>query len=366
MISLALLLSLTMASDPQLEASLNRFPARKAEWIALLERTGADKKEAVAYLLRDMPLADLRALPTTFVTRAVNVAYRAKKATAWSKSIPKEVFLDSVLPYASVTEPRDSMREEFQKRYLPVAVRAKSPGEAVLAIHATLFKDYKVVYDTNRLRTDQSARETIGQGMATCTGLSILLVEVLRSVGVPSRLAGIPSWPDSGGNHTWVEVWDNGWHYVGAAEPDSQGLDHAWFSEKAATAIADKPDNAIYAVTYRNAGAKFPLAWLPGESRNAENVTARYKIAPKVKGPLLQIEVRKGGTRVIADLQVCDVSVGNQCINGKSFGPQADVNNHFAIEGKTGATYKVTILYQGKKVERTVVLNGPTLLKIDL
>ena len=63
---------------------------------------------------------------------------------------------------------------------------------------------------------------------------SIMLVEACRSVGVPARLAGIASWPGRGGNHTWVEFWDNGWHFVGAAEPDDQGLDHAWFVGDAA------------------------------------------------------------------------------------------------------------------------------------
>ena len=73
--------------------------------------------------------------------------------------------------------------------------------------------------------------------MATCTGLSIMLVEACRAVGVPARVAGIASWPGRGGNHTWVEVWDDGWHFVGAAEPDEKGLDHAWFVGDAAKAI---------------------------------------------------------------------------------------------------------------------------------
>ena len=77
--------------------------------------------------------------------------------------------------------------------------------------------------------------------MATCTGLSIMLVEACRAVGVPARMAGIASWPGRGGNHTWVEVWDDGWHFVGAAEPDAKGLDHAWFVGDAAKAIKGSP-----------------------------------------------------------------------------------------------------------------------------
>ena len=50
-------------------------------------------------------------------------------------------------------------------------------------MNKTLFRDYKVSYNTRRLRTDQSSKESIAQGMATCTGLSIMLVEACRTVG---------------------------------------------------------------------------------------------------------------------------------------------------------------------------------------
>ena len=36
-------------------------------------------------------------------------------------------------------------------------------------------------------------------GVATCTGLSILLVDACRSVGVPARIAGTPLWS----NNSW-------------------------------------------------------------------------------------------------------------------------------------------------------------------
>ena len=161
----------------------------------------------------------------------------------------------------ALTEPRQSMRAEFHDRYLPLVKDCKTPGQAALQVNKALFRDYKVVYNTRRLRTDQCSKESIAQGMATCTGLSIMLVEACRAVGVPARLAGIASWPGRGGNHTWVEVWDDGWHFVGAAEPDDKGLDHAWFVGDAAKAIKGSPRSAIYAVTYRTTGAFFPMVW---------------------------------------------------------------------------------------------------------
>ncbi len=132
------------------------------------------------------------------------------------------------------------------------------------------------MYNTRRLRTDQCSKESIKQGMATCTGLSIMLVEACRAVGVPARLAGIAAWPGRGGNHTWVEVWDDGWHFVGAAEPDDKGLDHAWFVGDAAKAIKGSGRNAIHAVTYRSTGTFFPMVWAESARVPAEDVTDRY------------------------------------------------------------------------------------------
>ena len=45
-------------------------------------------------------------------------------------------------------------------------------------------------------------------GYASCTGISITLVDALRTAGVPARLAGTPAWhgKHSDGNHNWVEV----------------------------------------------------------------------------------------------------------------------------------------------------------------
>ena len=127
--------------------------------------------------------------------------------------------------------------------------------------------------------------------MATCTGLSIMLVESCRSVGVLARLVGIHSWPGRGGNHAGAEVWDGGLHFVGAAEPDEKGLDHTWFVGDAAKAIKVTPKNAIYADTYRSTGDHFPLAWDAPAKINAENVTDRYKggAAPAPTRPRLAV-----------------------------------------------------------------------------
>ena len=48
-------------------------------------------------------------------------------------------------------------------------------------------------------------------GYASCTGVSILFADALRTLGVPARVAGTPAWHGnySLGNHNWVEVFNS-------------------------------------------------------------------------------------------------------------------------------------------------------------
>ena len=69
-----------------------------------------------------------------------------------------------------------------------------------------MFQRSGVEYNTLREKTNQSPAESMRQGMASCTGLSVLLVDALRAVGIPARFAGTAAWHDDRGNHSWTEV----------------------------------------------------------------------------------------------------------------------------------------------------------------
>ena len=137
--------------------------------------------------------------------------------------------------------------------------------------------------------------------MATCTGLSIILVDACRSVGVPARVAGTPLWTNKRGNHTWVEVWDGEWHFTGADEYNAEGLNKAWFTGDASKAVADDWKHAIWATSWRKTGAHFPMVWdLDSHEVAGVNVTARYTAgAEKAADATVPVHVRvfdqKGG-----------------------------------------------------------------------
>ncbi len=334
----------------EVAASLDRAPEHKASWEAMLTEAPPEHRPGLSYLIAYLPDRDLQSLSPADLATNVQLAYQARASVSWGEQLPDELFLDAVLPHASVTEPRDSMRAEFLERYLPIVQDCATPGEAALRVNENLFKDYSVRYNTRRLRTDQNSKESIAQGMATCTGLSIMLVEACRAVGVPARVVGIRSWPGRGGNHTWVEVWDAGdWHFVGAAEPDPNGLDHAWFVGRAAGAIKESPPHAIFAATYKPTGTTFPLAWNRRAQIPAENVTDRYTRSnnPTPTGPRLLIDVRQGGDRVEADVIVFNTTTGAVILEAQSPGSEVDLNRYLEAEVPSGTSVLITAHYQG-------------------
>ncbi len=275
------------ASDPNwwsedVEAALKNAKDNRKELEKALNDVPKEQRKGMAFLVENMPDSDLTSLKAEFLLTNVDLAYRARKELPWGKDIPEDLFLNDVLPYANVDEKRDAWRKEFYEMCLPMVKDCKTPTEAVQKLNKELFPKLKLGYSTQRKAPNQSPKESIEQGKASCTGLSIVLSDAARSVCIPARLVGTPLWSDKRGNHTWVEIWDKRWHFTGACEPDPEGLDRGWFVGAASQAKKDVPEHAIYAASFKKSKEHFPLVW----ARNykgvpAENVTDRYaKAAP--------------------------------------------------------------------------------------
>ncbi|MDQ2799604.1 MAG: hypothetical protein M3Y13_08185, partial [Armatimonadota bacterium] len=209
-----------------------------------------------------------------------------------------------------------------------------------------------------RKRPDQSPLESIASGKATCSGLSILLVDACRSVGIPARVVGTPMWTNLRGNHTWVEVWDGqAWRFTGAAEPDPQGLDRGWFAHDASLARKDEPQFAIYASSFQKTGLAFPLVWAPDIAWvHAVNVTDRYAqnsvTAPTDKVRLL-VNVRdSNGKRIAANVTVQEIGSHVAPQEGRSKGETADTNDLLAFTMPQGGQGEVVVTQGGRTVRQ--------------
>jgi len=218
--------------------------------------------------------ADTHTLTPAYLKENTRLACQVMQEVPWGKDIPDDIFFNDILPFSSVTEHRDNWRADFHRRFINRAIKDKTIDTAVLDLNRYVFEIFHVSYNlTKRTKPDQSPYETIASHYASCTGLSILLVDVLRSVGIPARVVAIPMWADNSGNHTWVEIWDGSWHYMGAGEAGA--LDHTWFSQKVSQTDAKHP---IFAVSFKKTNLIFPMAWAPDLTDvSAVDVTADYR-----------------------------------------------------------------------------------------
>ncbi len=282
---------LARLSEPLKTQFVDRINVAKAasgEIVAAFERTNEGRWEALAFLYANMPEADLLTLKAEFLATNVELAFEAREATEWARAVPEEIFFNDVLPYANLNERRDDWRKDFFERFMPLVKDADSASEAAEILNREVFKTLNVSYHaTKRPKPDQSPYESMEVGFASCTGLSILLVDACRAVGVPARVVGTPLWADGSGNHTWVEVWDGRWKSIGAAEPGA--WDGGWFMGQAAKAVADDPARAIYAASFARTGTAFRMVWLPeSDEFSAVNVTKWY-------GPCQDVDVNAAG-----------------------------------------------------------------------
>ena len=124
--------------------------------------------------------------------------------------------------------------------------------DAIYTINKPINTEVKVEYDTRRSRVDASPKQSMEENMATCTGLSMILTDAFRSVGIPSRLAGTGMWTNMKGNHTWSEVWVDGEWMFTEYYPDT--LNQSWFVADAGKADPENEIHWIYAVSYKPTG----------------------------------------------------------------------------------------------------------------
>lgn len=269
----------------ELDKAIDSSP-RAGELRAMLDELDGAEREDMEFLLINMLSSDRDNMSLELLKENVVYANIAREKYEWAKTLPKEVYQHDVLPFHVVDEVRDAWRKELYEMFAPAVDTCKTMYDAVCAVNANIPQLTGVHYNTKREKTNQSPRESMRQGMASCTGLAILLVDAYRAVGIPARFAGTASWHDNRGNHSWTEVWlDGQWRVTEYYFPSE--LDHLWFMADASKAKAEDRTYAIYATRFGKADDWFPMVWADGDVEGrpieelprtvgAENVTERY------------------------------------------------------------------------------------------
>ena len=308
-----------------------------------IEKVSPDQRFAMEWLISHMPESDLKNLSSDYLITNSQYAFKAKNRFKWGKAVPDEIFLNYVLPYASLNERRDDWRKDFFYKFSPLVKDATSAYEATATLNNEIFEMVGVQYSTKRPKADQSPYESIEAGLASCTGLSFLLIDACRSVGIPARFVGTPMWYNDSGNHSWVEIWDGEWHFTGAAEPVENQLNQVWFSDLASKAKIGDMKYGIFAATWNKTELYFPMDWLPEIKKyNAVDVTDRYLSQNKIDSGLVAVSIRalnNSGERETVDIIVTDEN--NYFFKGQSKNETYDMNDHLTVFLPKGRVFTI-------------------------
>lgn len=373
--------------------SSGRYAGVPKEYHALIDRTIAtagdnakelkkalkevprNEREGMAFLISYMPERDAKSLSADFLLENVQYAYKARAEFPWAKDVPDSVFLNDVVAYANLNENRESWRKDFYERFKKYVAPCKTMREAIDSVNKNVRDELLVDYNTKREKPDQAPYESMRQHMASCSGLSILLTDAFRAVGIPSRVAGTPAWHDDRGNHNWNEVWIDGqWRFTEYYPSDD--LDQSWFLTDAGKAIKEDVRKAIYAASFKPTDCYFPLVW--GEDIryvHAENVTDRYTSlyraqlsAMPADGSHVALRVmvfkdkdhaEASGDRVATNL---DVFKGDkQLYGGRSTGATQDMNDVLTFNVEKNQQYVVKFVNgKGEMQTQTVDVGDDT------
>lgn len=378
--------------------SSGRYAGVPKEYHALIDRTIAtagdnakelkkalkevprNEREGMAFLISYMPERDAKSLSADFLLENVQYAYKARAEFPWAKEVPDSVFLNDVVAYANLNENRESWRKDFYERFKKYVAPCKTMREAIDSVNKNVRDELLVDYNTKREKPDQAPYESMCQHMASCSGLSILLTDAFRAVGIPSRVAGTPAWHDDRGNHNWNEVWIDGqWRFTEYYPSDD--LDQSWFLTDAGKAVKEDVRKAIYAASFKPTGSYFPLVWDENiRYVHAENVTDRYTSlyraqlsAMPADGSHVALRVmvfkdkdhaEASGDRVATNL---DVFKGDkQLYGGRSTGATQDMNDVLTFNVEKNQQYIVKFMNgKGEMQTQTIdVGDNTTTLKL--
>jgi hypothetical protein len=241
-----------------LDSAMVKAGENAVEIQTALAEVPKEQKEGMAFIISYMPKRDLTTLTAEFLLENSEYAYKAREKYQWCAALPDSIFFNDVLPYANISENRDPWRKDFFERFSKYVDDKENMVDAIFAIARPINKEVNVEYNTKRSKVDLSPKEAMAENMATCTGLSIILTDAFRAVGIPSRLAGTAMWTNFKGNHTWSEVWvDNQWQFI-EYYPDT--LNQSWFLADAGKADPNNMLHWIYAASYKPTGLYYYAA----------------------------------------------------------------------------------------------------------
>jgi hypothetical protein len=234
-------------------------PSQDASQKCVYQSLGEAKQDAYHFLRENVMPFDLPLLETLgfhdedtenplpdglddgIIGQTILYAIRAKQMFPYCDALPKEIWQEYVLNYANTNEARSNWRPLFHEKLRPLVDPQMNISQVVHAINANMWKGTNQIEMVSSCTVMSISSHTVLSikssvlapkgtdeitfkagstplifdpmsvlvfGYASCSGVSIVLVNALRSVGVPARVVGTAAWYQDAaqGNHNWVSA----------------------------------------------------------------------------------------------------------------------------------------------------------------
>ncbi|MFT3747394.1 MAG: hypothetical protein QM768_03725 [Agriterribacter sp.] len=197
----------------EIELSLDEFKSEAS----LLSFMG---KKKLDYEMCVVP--DTQIVTAIYLKNNIKYAINSWNKYPWCKNIPKNIFLNYLLPYKVFQEYPQEWRQYFFSKYkdsIDVALKRYQYDSAdIYAIDPNELY-YRIVVDDAgkwykysdffvKLTQYPSLSELLCIGKGSCSETSILNVYILRSLGIPAAVDIVPVWGSKNGSHTSEVFWD--------------------------------------------------------------------------------------------------------------------------------------------------------------
>src|SRR4051812_21681068 len=102
-------------SEP-VEQALGQSGTNRQELVKALGQVPNAQREGLQFLVENMPEPDLKLLSAEFLLTHVALIYNAFEQAPGHTQVPKEIFLNDVLPYICISETRDAWGKVLREK----------------------------------------------------------------------------------------------------------------------------------------------------------------------------------------------------------------------------------------------------------
>lgn len=174
-------------------------------------------------ICRSEVLADSECIDSELLKSNIHIALASWNRYPWSQNVPKDIFLDYLLPYKVFDEYSEDWRRYFLTRYKDSIVTFMDeflndstnvyntdPNQIYYKIIVEeAEKWFKYSNDFTKLTTSPSLSELLCIKKGGCYEASLLNVYILRSLGIPATVDIVPLWGSKNGAHASEVFWNN-------------------------------------------------------------------------------------------------------------------------------------------------------------